>query len=69
MYMTLSASPAYGRDYKSKKALLDDFTSGKDFASHWGLFSIRDVDKLKRDGITAIQFRYKKLCQTFIYNI
>lgn len=69
MYMTLSASPAYGRDYKSRAALIDDFESGKDFASHLGLFSIRDIEALKRDGIMAIQFRYKKLCQTFIYNI
>ena len=63
---TLSAFPAYGRDYKSKKALIDDWKAGKDFNSNLGYFSIRDVDALKRDGITGIQFRYKKLYQTFI---
>jgi hypothetical protein len=29
--MYLSAVPAYGRDYKSKKAVMEDWNSGKDF--------------------------------------
>lgn len=29
-----SISPAYGRDYKSKAAVIDDFKSGKDFIIH-----------------------------------
>ena len=66
---TLTARPAYGRDYKSKKAILADWQDGKDFNSNLGLFSIRDVDALKRDGITAIQFRYKSLFNTFIHKI
>ena len=66
---TLSAYPAYGRDYKSRAALIDDWKAGKDFNSNLGYFSIRDVEMLKDDGITGIQFRYKKLYQTFILSL
>ena len=27
----VTVTPAYGRDYKSKKAAIDDFNAGKDF--------------------------------------
>ena len=66
---TLTAYPAYGRDYKSRAALIADWEIGKDFNSNLGYFSIRDVDALKHDGITGIQFRYKKLYQTFILSL
>jgi len=63
----LSAVPAYGRDYKSKKELLIDWEAGKDFAmmSFRGAtyFSIMDIKSLKENGVRQINFRYKKQMQ------
>ena len=65
-YGTLT--PAYGRDYKSKKALLEDFNTGKDFYfnSPWGsgYCSIRDFAK----G-AEITFRYGNLMKVTVYNL
>lgn len=71
---TVSATPAYGRDYKSKKAVLDDWKAGKDFEFFSvlgiaGKGSIHETDFLKEKGIEAIQFRYKKQTETFIHKI
>lgn len=53
-------SPAYGRDYKSKAAAIDDFKAGLDFRYHGfggGAYcSIRDFSP----GI-IVNIRYKKL--------
>ena len=53
-------SPAYGRDYKSKAAAIDDFNKGLDFRYHGfdgGAYcSIRDFVP----G-TIVNIRYKKL--------
>jgi hypothetical protein len=39
----IHATPAYGRDYKSKDAVLADWKAGKDFhAGVYGYISIRD---------------------------
>lgn len=61
---TVTAIPAYGRDYKSKKALLEDFKNGKDFNGIGlfaiGYFSIRDKEQLLKNGFTHISFRYAK---------
>ena len=45
---TISVFPAYGRDYKSRAALIADWQAGKDFNSNLGYLSIRDVDALDR---------------------
>jgi len=72
MKSTLSATPAYGRDYKSKAQLLADFEAGKDFLGFSmierfeGYFSIRDKEELARK-FDGIQFRYQKSTKTFIY--
>lgn len=61
-------TPAYGRDYKSKKALLEDFNNGKDFYLHHpmggGYCSIRDFSK----G-ASVTFRYSKQLKVFVHNI
>ena len=59
MDSSITLIPAYGRDYKSFKELLQDWNDGKDFQAI-GLFgsgycSIRDFPK----G-TVLVFRYKK---------
>jgi hypothetical protein len=44
---TLHAVPAYGRVYKSKVELVQDWIDGKDFKMEGGsYFSIRDYDTL-----------------------
>lgn len=61
-------TPAYGRDYKSKKEVLKHFLEGKDFIIHTPTMetytSIRDI----APGAT-IQFRYKKLTQVAVHKM
>lgn len=71
MYNSLTLLPAYGRDYKSKAALMADWTQGKDFMcidmrAHNGTYtSSRDLPMLKKDGYTHLHFRYNK--QTLVH--
>lgn len=46
MQREIHATPAYGRDYKSKAAMLADWNAGKDFrdAMTGQYFSKRDAD-------------------------
>lgn len=65
-------TPAYSRDYKSKKALLDDFNNDKDFIINDfnGPYDGKPVNKsgLKSGFNVSIQFRYSKNRKTFIHN-
>ena len=66
-------TPAYGRDYKSKAALLADWNDNKDFilndiTSRWDGKYCNKSD-LQKAGITNIQFRYGKLRKTFIERV
>ena len=51
--MDIHATPAYGRDYKSKAAVLKDWNAGKDFLitgihpDAGRYFSIRDLPSIK----------------------
>jgi hypothetical protein len=65
--------PAYGRDYKSKKALQADFDADKDFtimdmSSRW---DGRPANKsaLKADGYTEVNIRYKKMRSVAVLKI
>lgn len=68
--MKLHVVPAYGRDYKSQKAVLDDWNAGKDFLicnmfdPHDGL-PVNRADALKA-GYTDIQFRFGQLRKVFV---
>lgn len=62
-------TPAYGRDYKSKKEVIAAFNAGKDFiyndlsSPYDGKYcSIRDLQKGK-----VLRFRYKQLTEVFEY--
>jgi hypothetical protein len=72
MIKTAAVTPANGRDYRSKAALLKDWEEGKDFMLHYlgrvQRFSSRDVDSLKNEGFTGLQFRYSNQRNTFIFN-
>ena len=52
--------PAYGRDYKNKKEILDDYLANKDFEvsdiSHKGKINKSDC---QRYGIACLIVRYK----------
>lgn len=68
MYVTLV--PAYGRDYKSKKAALKDWEEGKDFRiqciahRHDGSYtSVRDQAALEAEGC-KLSIRYNGLAQS-----
>ena len=61
----MTLTPAYGRDYKSKKEVQADLDAGKDFkvASMFnGGGYINKADML-REGIKNVMIRYKKLTQ------
>jgi len=54
-YLTLL--PAYGRDYKSKKAILNDLNSLKDFiVSHTGQYI--NKPQFKEQNIISFNVRY-----------
>ena len=65
MFESFNLTPAYGRDYKSKKALLVDFEKNMDFKMNP---SGQYVSKSQLAG-KQIQFRYGKLRKTFIHNV
>lgn len=64
--------PAYGRDYKSKAAVLSDWNAGKDFKC---ALSGRHVNKpdamtyLVKQGQTDVTIRYNKLTQVVIIKL
>ncbi len=71
MINIINLVPAYGRDYKSKKALLIDWDSGRYFLIY-GTTSCTNQSQLKatvRDGITEVRFRYLRLTRLYILEI
>ena len=65
MYTTLT--PAYGRDYKSKKAVLEDWAAGKDFiiADMFHPDSGRYTSKRDWTG-KSVNIRYQKLSKVLV---
>jgi len=61
----MTLTPAYGRDYKSKKAVAADLKADKDFiiADFSHPYSGKPVNRsqLVADGIKAVNVRYAKL--------
>ena len=65
--------PAYGRDYKSKKAAQADFDAGKDFiiadiSSPWNGKPVNKV-QLKEEGQNEVSIRYKQMTQIAVIKI
>ena len=56
----LSAVPAYGRDYKSKKEVLADWNDGKDFLIQ-DMFHSGYVNKNDKPSNVVLNIRYKRL--------
>ena len=55
MYLTLL--PAYGRDYKSKKLIIDDLNNDKDFLESTSLRAI-NKQQFKELNISSFNVRY-----------
>lgn len=60
--MNIEISPAYGRDYRSKKATLEDFNANRDFkvesinSPYCGKYcNRRDLERL---GVKTVEIRY-----------
>ena len=65
--------PAYGRDYKSKKAVQADLDANKDFqiadiSSRWN-GSYVNKEQLVSQGITQVFVRYQKLTKQMSFKI
>lgn len=60
-------SPSYGRDYKSKKQLLEDFNNNKDFVNNTptGTNYINKEDIIN-SGVTTVTIRYGKLTKVTV---
>lgn len=61
-YITLT--PAYGRDYKSKKQILEDFDNERDFMVQP---SNQYINKQQITWPCTINFRYKQLRSVFVH--
>ena len=55
MYLTLL--PAYGRDYKSKRLIIDDLNNNKDFLESTSLRAI-NKQQFKELNISSFNVRY-----------
>lgn len=68
----MTLTPAYGRDYKSRKEALADFEAGKDFIANdytaqRGTYANKsDLVKL---GYKQVTIRYKKLREVFVVKL
>lgn len=56
----VTAVPAYGRDYKSKKAVMDDWNAGKDFLIQ-DIFVSGYINKDDKPADMTLNIRYKNL--------
>lgn len=66
-----SCSPAYGRDYKSKKDLMKDWNDNKDFVFNaTGQYFNKDqILELKKSGVISLNIRYKNMTQVCVIKI
>ena len=69
----VNVRPAYGRDYRSKKALLSDWDEGKDFIitniTHRDCGRYVNVTDLKREGHVIVNARYDKLRKVCVIEV
>jgi hypothetical protein len=69
----MTLSPAYGRDYKSKKAVQADFEEGKDFiiCDIMSPYDGRPANKqnMVESGYKQVNIRYNKLRKVCVIKI
>jgi hypothetical protein len=69
----LTLTPAYGRDYKSKKAVTEDFNNDKDFVAHsydpkqLGYYT--NKQDLKQMGAKQVRIRYSKMQKVMMMEV
>ncbi len=62
--------PAYGRDYKSKKSVLEDFDTDKDFSvADIGSSGYTNKADLLRMGVKSVNIRYQKLTKIMVVSL
>ena len=65
MYDSLTLTPAYGRDYTSKRDVLKDYNAGKDFISQPDGRYI-NIDDVARCCAMHVKIRYSKLRKVLV---
>lgn len=67
----MTLTPAYGRDYKSKKAVLEDWDKDLDFVVNDVRQSGTYINKRQaiEMGVREVSFRYAKLTKVFIHRL
>ena len=66
----LTLVPAYGRDYKSKAAILADLEAGKDFlAVSYDRDGYINIEGLREHGIKSVNVRYGKLRKVAVIQV
>jgi hypothetical protein len=61
----VSAVPAYGRDYKSKKAVMADWEAGKDFLTQ-GVGAGGYINKEDKPNNVTLNIRYDRLTKVCV---
>ena len=73
MSNSITITPAYGRDYKSKEEILKDFNSGKDFVIasfvHPYCGKYANKEDFKKEGLKQVTVRYSKLRKSCVIDI
>ena len=64
----LILSPAYGRDYKSAKAVKEAWANDYDFVGNPGGWYINRSDAVKR-GVKKVQIRYSGLRKVVVLDV
>ena len=68
--MVVRLIPAYGRDYRSKAAVIDDFNKDLDFiiADIHDPYDGKYVNKSQLDSGCTINVRYQRLTKVVVFN-
>jgi hypothetical protein len=59
--------PAYGRDYKTRKAVVEDWNGGKDFQTPTGAYA--NKEDAARLGLKAINIRFKQIREVAVLKL
>lgn len=70
----ITVTPAYGRDYKSKKAAVEDFDADKDFivadvTSKWDGKLVNKSQLVEEKQYSEVNIRYKKLTMVAVVKL
>ena len=64
----LTVTPAYGRDYKTKKEAIQEWENGKDFQVQ-SLFGSGYINKADAKPGTTVNIRYKRMTQIAVVKV